>query len=334
MAEANRRATSREVADAAGVSQATVSNVLNRPDVVAPETRERVTRAMESLNFVVNRSARELRMGSSEACGVIVLDIANPFWAQVTSGIESVTGPLERAVLLASSGESTVKERQLLHQLEAAGLLGLLVAPTGEHLDELWRIQARGTGVVLIDHDDATGRLPAVALDHVAGARLATNHLIAQGHRRIAMVNGSIQNHWCRDRRAGYEQVCRSAGITPLEVAVDGMTVASGFDCVSHLLAIDGLTAVFCVNDMVALGVLKGLSERGVGVPEEISVIGYDDSEFSAMLSPALTTVRQSAFAIGAAAARVLFNIESVESANRSLEAPVLVDRQSVVPAR
>lgn len=324
-----RRVTSHEIAKAAGVSQATVSNVINRPELVSPETREKVTRAMESMDFVINRSAQALRAGTASNCGLVVLDVANPFWAAITHGVESVTTPLGQSVIVGSSGESQDVQNRIVSQLESQGVRGMLVAPVGDDLELLREVQRRGTDVVLLDHADPLRQLPSVTVDHVAGARAATEHLLAMGHRRIAFVNGPHRIPWCRDRSAGFHSACRTAGSAEhREVTVAGMTFSSGRDSVEAVLAVGGVTAVFCANDMIAMGLLKSLAIRGVRVPDELSLLGYDDAEFSSLLSPALTTVRQSPVDIGREAARLLYG--GADGRDAFLGTPELVIRDSV----
>jgi LacI family transcriptional regulator len=323
------RATSHEIARAAGVSQATVSNVINRPELVSPATREKVTRAMESMDFVINRSAQTLRSGTATSCGLVVLDIANPFWAELTRGVESVTAPLGQSVIVASSGESQQAQDRMVAQLESQGVRGMLVAPVGDELETLRAVSRRGTEVVLLDRADPEDQLPSVTVDHVAGARSATEHLFAMGHRLIAFVNGPHRIPWCRDRSSGVESACQVAGVTEFaEITVPSMTFTSGRDSVDAVLAHTGVTAVFCANDMIAMGLLKGLMVRGIRVPEDLSLVGYDDADFSELLSPALTTVRQSPFDIGQRAARLLYG--GHDATVSTLDAPELVVRDSV----
>jgi LacI family transcriptional regulator len=329
----HRRATSHEIARAAGVSQATVSNVINRPELVSPATREKVIRAMESMDFVINRSAQTLRSGTATSCGLVVLDIANPFWAELTRGVESVTAPLGQSVIVASSGESQDAQTRQVAQLESQGVRGILVAPVGDELEQLRAVQRRGTEVVLLDHADPEDQLPSVTVDHVAGARSAAAHLFGMGHRLIAFVNGPHRIPWCRDRSLGVQTACEAAGVSEFtEITVPSMTFTSGRASVDTVLAADGVTAVFCANDMIAMGLLKGLMVRGIRVPEDLSLVGYDDADFSELLSPALTTVRQSPIEIGQHAARLLYGADA--AVDGILGVPELVVRDSVAQLR
>jgi LacI family transcriptional regulator, galactose operon repressor len=296
--------TSRDIARAAGVSQATVSNVLNRPELVAPETVLRVREVMEKLGFVVNDSARSLRAGRSRTLGVVTLDLSNPFWGEVTRGIEAVASEHGLPVLFGASEEDPAKELQFLRLFEEHRVGSILLSSVDVNSRKLREMHRRGTKVVILDQSDPKDHYSSVTFNHVAGARLVAEHLIRYGHRRIAFLNGPHSVPWCRARAQGLREGLAACGVDPeeavLEFTIKSMTAQSAEPAVGTVLA-SGFepTAVFCVNDMVALGVLKVLSQRGIHVPEDLSIVGFDDSYFSSLLSPALTTVRQQPYELG-----------------------------------
>lgn len=334
---AGSRPTSRDIARLAGVSQATVSNAVNRPHLVAEATRSRILDAMASGGYLVNTSARTLRSGINPAIGVVVLDVGNPFWGELIRGIESVTVPRRIPLIIGSSSERPEIERQILETFESHGVGRVLVAPTTANLPLLRTLQAQGMRVALLDREDPEGALSAVSLDHAAGAASAARFLLDGGHRRLAMVNGSHAVAWCASRSRGFRAaVADRAGAQVRELRMNAMSAEEGLRSVAGLLALAPRpTAVFCANDMLALGVLKGLARAGLSVPADMSVVGYDDALFAELLSPALTTVRQSAGAIGREAAlRVL----DEAAAGGVLPAPQLVVREStrtiIVPSR
>ena len=329
------RATSREVAAAARVSQATVSNVLNRPEVVAPETLARVRAVMETMGFIVNRSARTLRAGKSSTIGVIVLDVANPYWGEMTRGIEAAASAAGQVVIVCSSDESPTKEDQFLRLLEEQQVCGILLAPVVADSATIDAIRRRGTDLVFVDRVDPTHRSASVAVDHVHGAFLAGEHLITMGHRNVALVNGPRTVPWCRDRAAGFFQAFEAAGLDPAvhvhEITVPAMTARAGADSVGRVCELTpGVSGVFCANDMLALGVLKGLTRRGIGVPADISLVGYDDDDFAELLSPGLTTIRQDPYAIGQRAAELILGGTPPDARESVVFEPVLVVRESV----
>jgi LacI family transcriptional regulator len=339
------RVSIREVAARAGVSLGTVSNVLNRPQRVAPETRARVERAVRELGFVPDGSARQLRRGRSHTIGVVVLDVANPFWGEVTRGIESVTSAQEFVLILGSSDESADKEARFLHMLDERRVDGLLIAPVEDDERYLKRIEDSGTPIVLLDRISETGTLSSVGVDDVRGGEMAASHLFEQGHEQIAFVNGPVSIRWCADRRRGVLRAAAESGLDPakavLEVTTGSLTARAGEEAVEQFLdAAPRPTALVCANDLLALGVLRKLSEQGISVPHDVALVGYDDVDFAAVLSPPLTSVRQPAYEVGRTAAQLL--LEELHTPHRRqprqvLFQPELIARSSsgdAVPRR
>ncbi|MFT4265900.1 MAG: LacI family DNA-binding transcriptional regulator [Xenophilus sp.] len=326
------RLTSRDIARLAGVSQATVSNAINRPHLVAESTLAQIVELMARSGYVVNSSARTLKSGIGQALGVVVLDVANPFWGEVVKGIESVAAPGQIPLVIGSSNEDPRTERQILESFESQGVRGILIAPTSANLPLLRRLQAQGIRVVLLDRDDPDGEFPSMSLDHAAGAALAARFLREAGHLRVAVVNGSHEISWCASRSRGFHaEYAHEPRARLHELRMSAMSAEEGLRSVPRLLALrPRVTAVFCANDMLALGVLKGLARQGVRVPEEVSVAGYDDAVFAELLSPALTTVQQSAAAIGREAAALMTDAAMDPAPRPGLPLPRLVVRQSV----
>jgi LacI family transcriptional regulator len=327
------RLTSRDIAEVAGVSQATVSNVINRPDMVAPETLDRVRAVMDELGFVLNTAARNLRTGRTQTLGMVALDLANPFWGEVVRGVESAASERNYSVLLGASEESADKEREFLRLFEEHRVDGVLVSSIDLQSDAIAALRERGTKVVLLDQRDPFGTHPSVAFDHVEGAALVADHLIEHGHRRIGMLNGPHTLPWCQDRIDGLRLGVARGGLDPTQVVQEfAIRAMTGEDAEPAIDAVidSGVTALFCVNDLVALGALKSLSRRRIPVPGRLSIVGFDDSIFSSMLSPALTTVRQQPYAMGRSAARLVIDeIEGNAPAPKVFH-PELVVRESV----
>ncbi len=314
-----RRATSRDVAAAAGVSQATVSNVINHPEKVTAATRDAVLISMAELHFVVHGPARLLRAGQATAIGLCVPDVSNPFWGEVTRGASAAAAQHGSALLVCSSEESPAQEVDLLRVLERQRVAGVLIAPVEPDLEPLDRLTQRGTPVVLLNRHDPRHRLPSAAVDDTAGGMLVGEHLLSLGHRRIAVVNGAQSISWCADRWDGIRQSVQEAGLDPQkvlhEVPVETQRASEGDRVAAAVRAITPrVTAVFCVNDLLALGLLRGLTQLNVRVPEDVSLVGYDDDDFTEMLLPSLTTVRQEPYRLGHfACARLLLEAESGE---------------------
>jgi LacI family transcriptional regulator len=327
----------REVAARAGVSVGTVSNVLNRPELVAEATRSRVRLAIDELGYVLNDSARQLRAGRSRAIGAVVLDVANPFFTEVVRGVEDTVSADGYVVILCSSDDSGEKEGRYLRLLEEQRVLGVLITPVHSDSGYLRRLAARGIRVVLLDRPSSSKELCSVAVDDVLGGQLAAEHLLAQGHTRLGFVNGPVAIRQCADRRRGVRRAVRAAGLDPARVVVEvsrpALNAREGEASVAALLdARPRPTAVFCANDLLALGVLRGLASRGLAVPGDLALVGYDDVEFAAMLSTPLTSVRQPKYRLGQAAARLL--LAEAEDPERHRHAqtvfrPELVVRES-----
>ncbi|HEX3779358.1 MAG TPA: substrate-binding domain-containing protein [Pseudonocardiaceae bacterium] len=301
----------REVALLAGVSVGTVSNVLNRPDVVATVTRERVLAAINELGFVRNESARQLRSGTARAIGLVVLDVSNPFFTDVARGVEEAATEAGHAVILCNTDESVQKEARHLELLAEQRVHGVLITPADPTLAPVHKLRGRGVSVVLLDHPAELADACSVAVDDRTGGTLAIRHLIAKGHQDIVMVNGATNRlYQARERHVGAVAALTEAGRAPESlgvIEVPAFTVACGLSAGEELLARSPRpTAVFCANDLLALGVLQALVRAGVRVPQEVAIVGYDDIDFAAAAAVPLSSVRQPRLLIGRTAAELV----------------------------
>ncbi|SEE85402.1 LacI family DNA-binding transcriptional regulator [Ruania alba] len=336
------RPNSRDVARHAGVSVGTVSNVLNKPELVASETRAKVEAAIGDLGFVRNRSARQLRMGRSQTVGLLVGSIRGPYFSEVAAGVERRLTEAELSLTLSSCDRDAETERRLLVQLEEQGVRGILLAPSSDDFTAMNQLRSRGTPVVLLDLPSPYPDQCSVASDDVKGGAMAAAHLIEMGHRRIGLVTAGAAFHQAVERRAGLHQAVEAAGLdvktTVREVTVVTPGAQAGEAAVPQLMAgSNPPTAVMCINDLLALGVLRGLRAQGLQVPDDVAVVGYDDLEFSSMLSPSLTSVRRPKAEFGSRAAALLLDeIEHGQSHlhEQVLFTPELVVRSSSDPAR
>jgi len=331
------RMTIRDVAEQAGVSLGTASNVLNRPDRVAPATRERVLEVIERLGFVRSSAAHQMRSGNSQCFGAVVLDAANPFATETVRGLEDVVHEHGCAVYVCSTDGSPDREARYLRLLEEQRVQGILITPATRSIRHLQTLRDRGTLVVLLDRRSADGDVCSVSVDHAHGGELAADHLFELGHRRIAFINGPLHLSQCAERRRGMRRAAREAGFDAdesiVEYTIDPLTSLEQAERhVDELLALeDRPTAVVCVNDQIAFTVLRALAQRRVRVPRDISVVGYDDVEFAAMLTPALTSIRQPKYEVGRAAAELLL-AETLDPNHRHGDIrfePELIERQS-----
>lgn len=303
----------REVAKRAGVSLGTVSNVLNRPEIVALKTRQKVQQAIEETGFVRNGSARQLRAGRSQHIGLIVLDVANPFFTDVARGVEDLVNQAGYVVILCNSDDSVEKENHYLRVLEEQRALGVLITPVQSDASYLQRFRQRGISVVLLDRPSRNKDLCSVSVDDVRGGEIAVGHLLEEGHRYIGFVHGPLSIRQISDRRRGMLRAMKTAGLDPTRAIVDVTTHAQsakeGEECVEKLLGASVKpTAVFCANDLLALGLMRGLIKRGISIPADMALVGYDDVEFASVLSTPLTSIRQPKYEIGRAAAELLLD--------------------------
>jgi LacI family transcriptional regulator len=297
----------RDVAERAGVSLGTVSNVLNRPDKVSEATREVVLAAIAELGFVRNSQAAQLRAGTSRSLGLIVLDLANPFFHDIARGIEDVATELGYALVLCNSDEQAAREDRYLQLLEEQRVRGMLITPVGPMSERLDALRRRGTPTVLVDRHDPRVDCCSVAVDDVAGGELAGAHLVARGHRRIAYVTGPLSLRQCKDRLTGLRRAVADHDVAVDVIEVPALKARHGYEAARALFD-DGAapTAVFCANDLLALGVLRAAVSTGRRVPEDIALLGYDDIEFAADAAVPLSSIRQPTLHIGRTAAQLL----------------------------
>ena len=332
----------REVAAHAGVSVATVSNVLNRPEIVAQPTRQRVQSSIRKLGFVRNESARQLRAGRSRTIGLVVLDVANPFFTDLARGVEDEASKAGLAVILCNSDDQERKEERYLDLLEEHRVQGVLITPVVGAGTRLARLQRRGTPVVLVDSGSPTRGQCSVAVDDVLGGDLAISHLLAAGYERIAYIAGPATIRQVADRHEGALRALRRAGRSPgvLRVIQAGaLNVGGGQKAGASIASMPPSsrpTAVFCANDLIALGVLQEMTRKHIRVPEDISIVGYDDIDFAAAAAVPLTSVRQPRLQLGHTAARLLLDEAVGDETHQHQQVifePELVVRQSTQPA-
>lgn len=299
----------REVAQRAGVSLGTVSRVLNHSPEVAAETRARVEQAMRDCDFIPSRAAGQLRSRRSGLVGVLVPDVGNPYWASVIRGAESVLAEQNLSLVVGSTRQDPRRQRSLAVAMTSQGIDGLLVAPIDDETP--WQpIASRALGVVVLEGGSNRPGHRGVHANNVSGAARAVTHLLELGHRQVTFLNGPRHVSWCAERWEGAYQAFIDHGADPAgltEVTVSDLTVADGARAAEELLASGNPpAAIFCANDLVALGVLLTLRSHDIAVPAQVSLIGYDDAEFASALNPPLTTVRQHSFELGVAAANAL----------------------------
>src|SRR5665648_456008 len=265
--------------------------------------------AIKDLNYRPNQLARGLRSGRHSCVGVIVPDITNPLFAALVDGIESVFAADNIRVLLANSKEDPVHEAALVADL-ASRTDGLILTPPIETDPVLDQLALVGIPVVLVDRVLSTGPdVDFVVVDNRHGAQLAAEHLISLGHIEIAVISGPLSSFPGRERHEAFLQTLSDHGqpARPEHVRVSDFRVEGGYKSMASLLDEQiPPTAVFCANNLISIGALRLLRDRGVAIPDEMSVVGFDDLDLSELLNPPLTVIDRATFALGSNAAELL----------------------------
>jgi LacI family transcriptional regulator len=333
--------TIRDVARAAGVSVATVSRVLNRKDTVTAQTERRVREVIRRLEYVPHGGARSLTTRRTHVIGVVLPEMYGDFFSEIIRGIDRVARPRGYHVLVSGSHSDAEETEAVLHALHGR-VDGLVLMMPGPGAEPLARSLPRGTPVILLNGPPGSGH-PTVSVDNRAGARLAVDHLLDLGHRRIALIGGPEDNADAAERRLGYREALAARGIEPderLELPGDfreDSGFAAGEELVRRAWKGDAPTAVFAANDAMAIGCLAGLRSKGRQVPEDLSLVGFDDVPNARFLTPALTTVRVPIAEVGGRAMeRLLGTIDEQtgEGALREVVAPTLSIRDSTLAPR
>ncbi|HSP71025.1 MAG TPA: LacI family DNA-binding transcriptional regulator [Gaiellaceae bacterium] len=337
---AQSRPTIREVASAAGVSIATVSRVLNgRPDV-APQTREAVLRAVRDRGFATNRSARALSGGRTGLVGFTLPIVHAAYFSSILSGAAEALYEQDMRLVLCPTLHEHEREVTLLDRLMHGTTDGAVLTLPEESNEELKALQRLGYPFVVVDPRVPLDEgIPAVSAAHGSGGRAATEHLLSLGHRRIAAITGPAGWMASTERLNGYRAALAAAGVMPDPVLVveSSFEIDGGERAAAELLALpDPPTAIFGFNDNIAIGAMRAARARGLRVPDDLSVVGFDDSEHAAIAVPALTTIRQPLAELGRMAVSLLLRLlehQRVESLSVEL-ATRLVVRESTAPVR
>ncbi|TNF18839.1 MAG: LacI family transcriptional regulator [Rhodobacteraceae bacterium] len=326
-----------DVALAAGVSTATVSRALSNPDLLTEATRRAVFDAIRTTGYRVNRAARNLRKQRAGAVLVLVPNLGNPFFSQILAGISAGFAGTDYSVLIADTADHPDRERVLIDYFRDSridGMISLDGSLTGEDL-ALFAREGVEERIVFACEWVQGAAFPSVRSDNERGARLAVRHLHELGHRDIAHVTGPKGNVLTRMRREGMMTERERLGLTVRDewIIRGDFSLQSGHAAAGAILAMAHRpTAVFCASDMVAFGLIAGLTRGGISVPGEMSVVGFDDIEMSEFYVPALTTIRQHRRELGSRAARNLLN-RLDNAGSLACSAPELIDVDLVVRA-
>lgn len=322
----------KDVAEAAGVSVTTVSHVINETRYVSDELRARVLKAMEELNYHPNILARSLRRGKTHTIALIVPDNSNPFFAEIARVAEMIGFENDYSVILCNSNKSVEREAAYLDVLIAKKVDGVIFIAAGspqEHLQELAR---EGIPVVVADRDVPQTLADVVLVDHEQGGYDATKYLISLGHRRIACIAGPSPLTPSADRVRGYKRALAEAHIPFDEQLVVPSTESyiGGEIAMTQLLNLDEPpTAVFAYNDVNAIGALRAIANAGLRVPQDISIVGFDDIPLASAVVPSLTTIAQPIAELGTLATELL--ISRIRGSNTSSGQRIMLETRLVV---
>ncbi len=335
----NEKLTMAEIAALAGVSKPTVSKVMNGQPGVATATRERVERVIAEWGYVRNGAARALSAGRVGSMNLVMSEVDSPYFVEIIRGVEET---LERAALsmvLTTTHEEEQRHRRWMARVIEHGTDGVILVLPDEHASYVEELRRHGIPFAVVDdRGESLPDVPSVGATNFAGGFAATEYLLSLEHRRIAVIGG--QPYKCTMARiAGYRAALQEAGVPvdPLLVQPGSFQAKAGYAAANALLDVpEPPTAIFAGNDLQAMGVYRALYERGLRVPDDMSVVGFDDVPLTALLTPALTTVRQPVREMGALATRMLLRIvagETLESARVELATSLMV-RESCAPPR
>jgi DNA-binding LacI/PurR family transcriptional regulator len=327
----------KDIARAAQVSHSTVSRALRDSPLVNPETRALIRKIAAEKGYTVSAVARSLVTRRTNTLGVVVTSIADPFIGEVVAGIEGFALSRGYSVILATCHADPGREQRAVRSFQERRVDGILVTASRVGALYLPMLEEMKVPIVLINNQHPGEFGYHVSIDNPAGARAVMSHLIALGHHRIAYIGDRSGLHSDAERCDGYRESLQAGGIPfdPALVATGDGTHAGGLDAMRDLLTRqDPPTAVFCYNDMSAYGALRAVRDRGLRVPEDISIAGFDDLFLSSYTDPPLTTVRQPMQEMGRDAAGILLDLLTGGNPTSIIKPGVLIPRQSTAPVR
>lgn len=332
----SREPTIYDVARVAGVGIATVSRVLNKSPRVSEETREKVLQAMARLNYQPSVVASALTKKKTYTVALFVSDITNPFWGGVARGVEDLGREHGFSVVMCNTDYDPAREAQYIAVLRKKNVDGFIFASADLRNINIFKLKAAGFPIVLLSREVEGVEVDVVRVDDREGGYLATRHLVELGHRRIAIITGPLSSYPAYQRLRGYTQALEEAGLEwREEYVVEGGFRGEAGRLADQLLALpEAPTAIVAANDLVAAGVYKTLKARGVRVPADVSVVGYDDSDLAELMEPGLTTVAQPLYDMGRKAmefllAQVMAPVGNRPAARQFVYQPRLVVRGS-----
>jgi len=303
--------TLKMVAEKAGVSVNTASRAINNKPDINEKTKKRILKVAQELGYIRNAAAVALRTKKTRTIGVVIADNRNPFYAEVLNGIEEASRKKDYHIILANTQRDYKKEEEAINLLLAKRVDGLLITPVQDRDDDIKNLIDANIPFVIVGRDFENIEVEAVYNDEVKGGFLATEYLIKKGHKRIALVDGFLYKSPARGRLEGYKKALKKYGI-PLDddlLSVGDIDVKDGYKRTNQLFEKElDFTAIFAYNDMMAFGAMQAIQEKGLRIPQDIGLVGYDDIPFSSLISPALSTIRLKKQELGTESVKLLLS--------------------------
>lgn len=325
----------KDVAKAASVSVSTVSHVINKTRFVSPHTTAAVEKAIGELGYQPSYLARALKSNRTRTLGMLVTSSTNPFFAEVISGVEEGCFRAGYSLILCNCGTQPGRQGSYLETLMQKRIDGLAVMTTSRDTDFQQELDRLGEMPRVVLDSAPMKHACAIGDDSVTGGRLAAEHLLAHGHHRVACLTGPVNHPRSLDRLSGFQTALSAQGhaLPPDLIATEDLTARGGYEAMKSLLQRgEPPSALFAFNDLMAMGAYRAIFERGLSIPDDVSVVGYDDLEIAAYMTPPLTTIRQPGFGLGLEAAEILIsNLETGAGLPDVIrKTPELVERESV----
>ena len=303
--------TLKMVAESAGVSVNTASRAINSKSDINEETKKRVLQVAQELGYVRNATAVALRTRKTGTIGVVIADNRNPFYAELLNGIEVAAREKNYHIILANTQRDYKKEEEAINLLLTKRVDGLLITPVQDKDEDIKNLLDANIPFVVVGRDFENIEIDAVFNDEVKGGFLATEYLIKKGHKRIALVDGFIYKSPAKGRLEGYKKALDKYRISLDEslISVGDINIEDGYERTKQMLEKNlEFTAIFTYNDMMAFGSMQAIKEKGLRIPEDIGLVGYDDIQFSSLISPSLTTIRLKKQELGIESVKLLFS--------------------------
>jgi len=329
--------TMREVAKQAGVSPATVSRVLNKTQYIAPETEQRVLAVVRQLNYYKNVHARRLATGQSDLFGLVISEIANPYFPEIIRGYQAMAWSRGFDVLLCNTEYDPERTKAVMRKLRESAVRGVAVVTSSVDQSMASELTAVGIPLVFCNYDSAGKLVGNICIEYECGINKAIEHVVELGHRSTAVISGPNENRTAMRIKNALVSGLTARGLKPVCVLESNYRVDAGASAVREVLSRREIpTVVFCGNDLIAMGAMSALEESGVRVPEDVSVIGIDDIFFSFLARPPLTTIRVPREQLGVTAFEALdrmLKLKRRKGSTYTLETDLVV-RKSTAPVR